>query len=113
MTKTIEAKLYVFRQNISGGYLIQNEVVDLYVIVEAEDRKEAREIVNAICDDFSSYCSCCGERWELNRPYSVFKIDSNEELSTEILKLSGCHLARKVSVIVYMLDGSICRVELK
>lgn len=54
---------FTVRQNNSGGYFIQNEMVDEYLCVEANTIKEAEKRIEEITKDYSDFCPCCGERW--------------------------------------------------
>lgn len=63
-------KFYTFSQNNSGGYFVvdENAGVAEYLIIEANDAKEANEKLSEIgknVDGFWNYCECCGERWNL------------------------------------------------
>lgn len=53
-----------FTQNNSGGYFIQNDDVDAYVIVEGNSLEEILDKANYIFRNYREYCSCCGERWD-------------------------------------------------
>lgn len=55
--------IYMFRQNNSGGYFIENEVVSKYVVIQVNTEEKAIEILAEITEDYSEYCPCCGERW--------------------------------------------------
>lgn len=59
----IETKFFTVSQNNSGGYFIDNEDVGHYVIIEAQNVKEAERKISEITEDYSEYCECCGERW--------------------------------------------------
>lgn len=52
-----------FDQNNSGGYFIQNDDVDEYVIIEGNSPKEILDKADTIFDNYREYCSCCGARW--------------------------------------------------
>ena len=58
---------YTVRQNNSGGYFIQNEVVDTYVSVQALSEEDALNKLLKVVEDHMEYCECCGERWYLYR----------------------------------------------
>lgn len=104
---------YTLNQNNSGGYLIQNDNVDRFVIVEANNAKEAQEIFKNILDDYREYCECCGERWSDdwldegdadNEPYiydKPIKIFNDE------------YWCRGASAIVYYLDGRKLKLNLE
>ena len=53
-----------FCQNNSGGYFIQNENVDEYVIIEGTDLKDILIRANEVFEDYREFCPCCGERWD-------------------------------------------------
>ena len=53
-----------FYQNNSGGYFIQNEDVDAYVIIEGDSLEEILYKADDIFRDYREYCKCCGERWD-------------------------------------------------
>lgn len=53
-----------FVQNNSGGYFIQNEEVDAYVIIEGNTLEEILYKANNIFRNYREYCDCCGERWD-------------------------------------------------
>lgn len=57
--------IYIFRQNNSGGYFIENKVVSKYVVIQANTKEKAIEILADVTEDYSEYCSCCGERWSI------------------------------------------------
>jgi hypothetical protein len=59
---------YSYKQNNSGGRVVQNDAVDWYVWIEAESVR----VANARAEDIGIYfngcdtgydCSCCGDRW--------------------------------------------------
>lgn len=52
-----------FSQNNSGGYFIQNEDVDEYVIIEGNSLNEIQNRANKIFENYRKHCQCCGERW--------------------------------------------------
>ena len=56
-------KWYHFRQNNSGGYFIENEIVGEDVFIQAHSAKEAVHIADKLFEGYSEYCDCCGERW--------------------------------------------------
>ncbi len=59
----VDLKWWVFDQNNSGGYFIQNEDVDHYVAIQALDAKHAMQRAEDIFEDYSESCECCGSRW--------------------------------------------------
>ena len=60
---------YTYSQNNSGGSFVNDDKVCHYVIVEADNSKDANDIAeyNGIyfngCDDDID-CPCCGARWD-------------------------------------------------
>lgn len=58
-----ELKWFSYRQNNSGGYYIQNDVVSQNIFIQAESAAEANKIALRITEDFGEFCDCCGERW--------------------------------------------------
>ena len=56
---------YTIDQNNSGGYFIQNEDVNQYVSVQADNEDDARDKLEDITSEYGEYCDCCGERWYL------------------------------------------------
>ncbi|EGT5282634.1 hypothetical protein NMJ53_012705 [Clostridioides difficile] len=55
---------YTFCQNNSGGYIIRNEIVDIYVIIEGHSANDIKRKANKLFKYYSQYCECCGKRWE-------------------------------------------------
>ena len=53
-----------FTQNNSGGYFIQNEDVDVFVIIEGDSLEEIIYKAYDVFRDYREYCECCGERWD-------------------------------------------------
>ena len=64
MKKEVETIIGVAYQNNSGGYYIQNSDVQSTVAVEGLDREDAERRFQEIISEYSSFCPCCGERWE-------------------------------------------------
>ena len=52
-----------FDQNNSGGYFITNEDVAEDVFIQASSAEEATKRAEALFENYSEYCACCGERW--------------------------------------------------
>ena len=59
-------KFYTINQNNSGGYFIQNAMVDHLVCIQAANPEEAENKLMDITSEYSDYCECCGERWYIN-----------------------------------------------
>ena len=58
-------RLYLFRQNNSGGHFVSNADVDRHVFIEAHTYREANDLAEAvgIYFDGAGDCPCCGNRW--------------------------------------------------
>lgn len=56
---------YLYGQNNSGGGLVHDDMVDKYVIIEADDWREANDRAEKIglYFDGEGDCPCCGDRW--------------------------------------------------
>lgn len=59
---------YHFRQNNSGGRFVQNDDLDVSVLIEANDAREANDLAERIGIYFDGVandmdCECCGDRW--------------------------------------------------
>jgi hypothetical protein len=74
---------YLFRQNNSGGYVVQDKNVDWEVYIEAPTPR----VANARAEDVGIYfngvkqgrdCSCCGDRWNEVDEYSDAVLDYTE-----------------------------------
>ena len=90
---------YVYRQNNSGGYLIENDYVKSYIIVETNSKRDAQSKMEEIIVGHNDFCTCCGERWSPENPK---EIDSLGELG---------HIVRQRifsdnEYIVYHADGT-------
>jgi len=59
-------KFYTISQNNSGGYFIQNNHVEQFICVEAENARDADELLEKITEPYSEYCDCCGKRWYIS-----------------------------------------------
>lgn len=66
MERKINTKFACFIQNNSGGYFMKDaeKGIGVYVIIEGVNLAHINERADAIFEDFSDYCSCCGERWQ-------------------------------------------------
>jgi hypothetical protein len=63
------SKFYTFSQNNSGGYFVVDDKAGVaeYLIVEANNAKDANEIFSEIGEKVSGFwdfCECCGCRWD-------------------------------------------------
>lgn len=100
------SKFYTLDQNNSGGYYIQNNNVDAFVILEAETLDQFNEIAESILDNYRSYCSCCGQRWSDSW---IDEEDGNDEpmiYDKPIEQFYDNFWCRGTKVIIYYLDGS-------
>lgn len=96
MERVILTKYYTCVQNNSGGYDIQNDEVDEVVVVEARNYTEASRKFERITENHSSFCECCGPRWEgLDDGYDVPSI-----FGTPIDEY-------RKGVIIYNYDGTV------
>jgi hypothetical protein len=98
---------FSFRQNNSGGIFHITDDVSIFVIIEADDYKEANVIALSKGLYFDGFrdCSCCGNRWDENQGY-----DNGDTVpSVHGKPLEECYAfsIRKTehSVIVYYQDG--------
>lgn len=64
-------KYYLFKQNNSGGYYIEDENLGISsnLIIKADNEDIADEIFDNISkqygESFHSFCECCGPRWDV------------------------------------------------
>lgn len=65
LNSTAGLKWFVFDQNNSGGYYIENDVVGSKLFVQAPSAEEASNIAAELTEPYSEFCECCGERWYL------------------------------------------------
>lgn len=61
-------KFFTFYQNNSGGYFLEDEDVDHYVVIQAKNHHEANDKAQDIGIYFDGVkkgidCDCCGDRW--------------------------------------------------
>lgn len=101
MDRVIQTKFFTFRQNNSGGYNIINDYVAKYLIIEATNAQEAINKMYDITQDYSEYCSCCGERWSNwvnDEDGTDVPMVYDEEATKQEPEYGG-------SVIIYYYDG--------
>ena len=94
---------YVYRQNNSGGYFVKDENVSIHVIVEADTEEQANEKFDEILDgdsQYTTYCTCCGERW-----YGVDEIYETVEISDSLVEELKQHRYYS-EAILYAADGT-------
>ena len=104
MERVINTKFFTFGQNNSGGYYIVNDDVAAFLIIEAQNANEAISKMEDITEDYSQFCSCCGQRW------SSWMDDSDGteepmvyEAKIKVEKLKGW---MSTSTIIYYYDGT-------
>jgi hypothetical protein len=59
-------KLLELSQNNSGGYFYDNDDVSTYIIIVANNYKEAMDKFDTLDSGIEDWCSCCGERWNID-----------------------------------------------
>jgi hypothetical protein len=96
------AKFYTYRQNNSGGYFERDKDVDVIVIIEANDYREANDIAEDIGIYFDGCskgmdCSCCGDRWS---------DQWDDDDATDTPTIYGEPIEETENWIVYYLDGT-------
>lgn len=114
MKREVETKFFTFNQNNSGGYYIQNDDVDAFVIIEALDAENVIDKSYDIFENYQEYCSCCGRRWSDYIDDSDGK-DEPMIFGKKIEELNENFWCRKNKVIIYYFDNtkSIYNLETK
>ncbi len=108
MKREIKTKFYLFYQNNSGGYFIQNDDVDVYVAIEATDLYDLKVRAERIFAEHSYYCECCGERW--SDSYSNLPMyDTVEEIKTGVTEWT----AGEETAIIHYITGKKEAITLK
>jgi len=104
MIRTINTKFFTFVQNNSGGYFYENAEVAHYLIIEAQNVDEAISKMETITENWSNYCSCCGERWSC----WMDERDGKEEpmVYDRKAKEPSTNYYDKGTVIIYYYDGT-------
>lgn len=93
---------WTLSQNNSGGHFWQDDNVDHYVIIEADDYEKAENIAHDITfESNSDYCPCCGSRWY---------IDFSFEEGTETPEIYGEDV---FSGLAYGIDSKFCIIHYK
>ena len=121
MLTQIETKLYLYMQNNSGGYFVQDNNVDIWIAIEARSKDEASKRCIEVTQEYSS-CICCGERFGHYWPRSTINTDTIGD-AIDIIKEHIASMREKVGerifdltyknpcVIVHLFDGRKMRVE--
>lgn len=104
---TVELLWFTFNQNNSGGYFIENDEVDHYVMIQAPSAKDAMQKADDIFSGNSDFCECCGERWHV----SISDNDGSElpEVYGESITNIDSSSYRE-RAICHLWNGSVARV---
>ena len=103
---------YIYNQNNSGGYFIEDENVSATVIIEAESEVLADIKLNEIISKkskYTSYCSCCGKRWGgVDEIYESLECDSavfdrlkKQQESSDVILYNADGTKRKIPWLRY------------
>ena len=121
MITQIETKLYLYMQNNSGGYFVQDGNVDIWIAVEARCKDEAAKRCMEVTQDYGS-CGCCGERLSPDWPRSTTNADTIKD-AIDIIKKDIALERKEVGerifdsnyknpcVIIHLFDGQKMCVE--
>lgn len=90
-----------FVQNNSGGYYMQNEDVDTYVIIEGSSLEEILNKADSVFKHYREYCPCCGERWDDYRKDESYLDESPMIYGESVYDFHGFGRA-----IIYRVDGT-------
>ena len=121
MLTQIETKLYLYKQNNSGGYFVQDDNVDIWIAIEARNEDEASErCIEATQQYFS--CDCCGERFSHYYAHETIDAGSIENV-IDVIKMRISFMRQELGerifnsmyknpcVIVHLFNGQKMRVE--
>lgn len=103
MEKIVSTQFYIYTQNNSGGYFIQNDDVRAILVVEAQNGKEAAQKAEDICENYMEYCSCCGERWRFYE--DKIGTESLDELRKKVTTDKWA-ISFGESAVIYYYDGT-------
>lgn len=95
---------YTYTQNNSGGYFIQNEDVDEYVIIEGDTRQDIQTKSNKIFENYREYCHCCGERWDSHIDYE--ELDSEPMIYGDPVHEYSDGFSSESKAIIYYKGGT-------
>ena len=101
-------KFYKAWQNNSGGYLIINDDVSMYLVIEESSLERANKKLKEVTKNYSDYCECCGPRWDT--------LDEHDEIKTldEVIpEFYFGMLSEELSYVLYKADGTKEKVVLK
>jgi len=105
MERTINTKFFTFSQNNSGGSFYRNDMVREFVVVEAQNAKEANSKFDEISYNYSDSCPCCGSRWyEVDEDEGSDKPMGYGEPFTNFYADKKWH--RGYTIVVYYYDGT-------
>ena len=103
-------KWFLFEQNNSGGYFIDNDDVCETVFIQARSAHEALNMAEFLFAPYSGYCECSGPRWG-------YCVDDSD--GTDVPMIYGVSIYESVEglfrkkCILYYADGRIERVKYK
>lgn len=100
-----------FTQNNSGGYFIQNDDVDSYVIIEGNNVEEILDKAREVFRDYREYCSCCGERWDDDYKDEDDLTDKPMIYDKSVYEYEGYYFRKRA--IIHRIDGIKEVVDLK
>lgn len=102
MKREINTLFCTYHQNNSGGTFYRNDVVREILIVEGLDTCHAEQRAEQICENYSSWCECCGPRWSFDHPSdaedgpTIWGVSAQDWIAAQ-----PCY-----SCIVHYLDGT-------
>lgn len=115
MERVINTVFVNFTQNNSGGYFIIDEEKGIghYIVVEGINLENIKRRFEEITEDFSEYCSCCGERWcsyivdeDLTPNPTIYGKDAKRYVEEY-----GDGFLKECFVFVHYIDGSIEKIH--
>ena len=98
-------KFYTLIQNNVEGYLIQNEDVDEFVIIEAETIEGLYDIADKILEGYYDFCPCCGSRWSYLEIEGEDGEDEPKIFGKPVEQYFDSSLYKTSRAIIYYLDG--------
>lgn len=101
---------YTFRQNNSGGYIIRNEIVDIYVIIEGRSANEIKRKANKLFEDYSQYCECCGKRWDYW--FDDLDLDTEPRIDNKSAKEYKSDYSGEKNIIIHYDNGRIESIKI-
>lgn len=98
-------KFYTLIQNNVEGYLIQNEDVDEFVIIEAENTEEFYDIADRILEGYYDFCPCCGSRWDYLEIEEEDGEDEPKIFGKPVEQYANSSIYKNIKAIIYYLNG--------